>query len=183
MRLGRRAEFRRAERPAHPNRARGAALVPEPRAGAQGGQRGGAGHLGRELCSGPRAQREGARPRESPVGDGAQATVQCSEQGGDTATRGEALRTQKEEVSSVRCCSEPFSPWLWAPVHSHPGNHPLGTSHSSGAHFLALTTFAFVQPSPASPGGDPGAGVLGSVLRPSALLACGLVHLSCPAYQ
>lgn len=124
MRLGRRAEFRRAERPAHLNRARGAALVPEPRAGVQGGRRGGAGHLGRELCSGPRAQREGARPRESPVGDGARATVQCSEQGGDTATRGEALRTQEEEVSSVRCCSEPFSPWLWAPVHSHPWESP-----------------------------------------------------------
>ena len=64
-------EFRRAEHPTYPSRASGAALVPEPKAGAQRGQQGAAGHLGRELCSGPRARREGARLRESPAGDGA----------------------------------------------------------------------------------------------------------------
>ena len=115
-------EFRRAEHPTYPSGVSGAALVPEPRAGAQRGQRGAAGHLGRELCSGPRARREGARLRESPAGDGARATARCSELGGDAATCGETMRTQKEEVSSVRhCCYEPFTPQLWAPVHRPPG--------------------------------------------------------------
>lgn len=113
-----------------------------------------------QLCSGPRAQREGARPRESPA-DGAPATVQCSEQGGDTATRERLWRTQKEEVSSGPDAVLSRSAHGYGlPCTPTPGNHPLGTSHSSGAHFLALTTFV-VQPSPASPRWGPRSQILG----------------------
>ena len=43
----------------HPGGGGGVALVPGLRSSVQGGQRGAAGHLGRQLCSGPRARREG----------------------------------------------------------------------------------------------------------------------------
>lgn len=49
-----------------------AVLVPGPRASVQGGQRGAAGHLGLQLCSGPRAPEGRGQAEGEPRGDGAQ---------------------------------------------------------------------------------------------------------------
>lgn len=170
----------------------GAALVPGPRASVQGGQRGAAGHLGLQLCSGPRAPEGRGQAEGEPRGDRTRA--QCSERGGDSATCGEALRPQKEEASSVRRCSEPFTPGLWAPVRPRPGNHPLGTTAAQGravggrggSDWGQASWFGHRRPRPARPGVTQwGPGSRGPALcsRPSAHLVCGLLCLTCPAYQ
>lgn len=175
-----------------------------------GGGRGGAGPRAQGKCagraagsrwaSGPpavlrtSARREGARPRESPGVTGPRTRAQCSERGGDSATCGEALRPQKEEASSVRRCSEPFTPGLWAPVRPRPGNHPLGTTAAQGravggrggSDWGQASWFGHRRPRPARPGVTQwGPGSRGPALCscPSAHLVCGLLCLTCPAYQ
>lgn len=160
----------------------------------QRGQRRAAGHLGCQLCSGPQARREGARPRESPGVTGPRPRARCSERGVDSATCREALRPQKEEVSSVRHCSKPFTPGPWAPVRPHPRNHPLSTTTAQGravggrggSDWGQASWFDHRRPRPARPGVTQwGPGSRGPALcsRPSARLVCGLVRLPCPAYQ